>query len=124
MRARDVSCCVVWLSRRQRGTQRGRELYKELSRGHRVKFFCNNDFNGICRVIFETFRKPLGRCISKDDELTDVFVKIMFFVVVLPFRCVFFRKPLLESGTLGTKCNVQVTRKKCGTKADNEKCDR
>merc|ERR1719197_1120169 len=23
-------------------------------------------------------------------------------------RCVFFEKPLLESGTLGTKCNVQV----------------
>lgn len=23
-------------------------------------------------------------------------------------RCVYYRKPLLESGTLGTKCNVQV----------------
>jgi ubiquitin-activating enzyme E1 len=23
-------------------------------------------------------------------------------------RCVFYRKPLLESGTLGTKCNTQV----------------
>lgn len=23
-------------------------------------------------------------------------------------RCVYFQKPLLESGTLGTKCNTQV----------------
>eukprot|EP00959_Pyramimonas_sp_CCMP1952_P029863 626688-Pyramimonas_sp.AAC.1 len=23
-------------------------------------------------------------------------------------RCVYFRKPLLESGTLGTKCNTQM----------------
>lgn len=30
-----------------------------------------------------------------------------FFGLVL-VRCVFYSKPLLESGTLGTKCNVQV----------------
>lgn len=27
-------------------------------------------------------------------------------------RCVFYGKPLLESGTLGTKCNVQVSKGK------------
>ena len=25
-------------------------------------------------------------------------------------RCVYFQKPLLESGTLGTKCNTQMVR--------------
>lgn len=34
----------------------------------------------------------------------DIMVHIFFWFS----RCVFFRKPLLESGTLGTKCNVQV----------------
>ena len=35
-------------------------------------------------------------------------------------RCVYYRKPLLESGTLGTKANVQVSNKNIGEKSAHD----
>jgi len=38
-----------------------------------------------------------------------VYIKILFFSgMYMDRRCVYYHKPLLESGTLGTKGNVQV----------------
>ena len=43
--------------------------------------------------------------INVDDSMSIVF---LFQGMYMDRRCVYYRKPLLESGTLGTKGNVQV----------------
>lgn len=45
---------------------------------------------------------------THDVVCVCLFVAILIFVVMTYNRCLFYRKPMLESGTLGTKGNTQV----------------